>query len=58
MTALGNLVNKTQRLTTASIEMQGAIMGAALPRKVEDEFLRIAQEALSNAVKHARALRR
>jgi signal transduction histidine kinase len=53
--ALHDLATRAQRLTDASIDVHVAARLPLLPRKVEDELLRIAQEALSNAIKHARA---
>jgi signal transduction histidine kinase len=52
---LRDLAIRAQRLTNASIEVHVAPGLPILPRKVEDELLRITQEALSNATKHARA---
>jgi signal transduction histidine kinase len=53
--ALHDLATRAQRLTDASIYVNAEPRLPILPRKVEDELLRITQEALSNATKHARA---
>jgi signal transduction histidine kinase len=53
--ALHNLATRAQRLTDISIQVYAAPGLPILPRKVEDELLRITQEALSNATKHSRA---
>jgi signal transduction histidine kinase len=53
--ALHDLATRAQRLTDAAIDLHFAPRLPILPRKVEDELLRIAQEALSNATKHAGA---
>jgi signal transduction histidine kinase len=53
--ALHDLATRAQRLIDASIEVHVVPRLPILPRKVEDELLRITQEALSNATKHARA---
>jgi signal transduction histidine kinase len=52
---LYDLATRAQRLTDASIDVHVAPRLPILPRKVEDELLRITQEALSNATKHAHA---
>jgi signal transduction histidine kinase len=51
--ALHDLTTRAQRLTDASIYVHISPRLPVLPRKVEDELLRITQEALSNAIKHA-----
>ena len=53
--ALHDLATRAQRLTDACIDVRLASCLPILPRKVEDELLRITQEALSNATKHAHA---
>jgi signal transduction histidine kinase len=53
--ALHDLATRAQRLTNASVYVHVAPYLPMLPCKVEDELLRITQEALSNAIKHGRA---
>jgi signal transduction histidine kinase len=53
--ALHDLATRAQRLTNASVYVHLAPHLPMLPRKVEDELLRITQEALSNAMQHGRA---
>jgi signal transduction histidine kinase len=53
--ALHDLARRAQRLTNAAVDVHVAPRLPMLPRKVEDELLRITQEALSNAMQHGRA---
>jgi signal transduction histidine kinase len=53
--ALHDLATRAQRLTNATVHVHFVSRLPMLPRKVEDELLRITQEALSNAIKHGRA---
>jgi len=53
--AVHDLAARAQRLTDSSVHVHVTPRLPIVPRKVEDELLRITQEALSNAIKHARA---
>jgi signal transduction histidine kinase len=53
--ALADLVQKSARISTAAIRLQRTGKSGEVPSHVEHELLRIANEALTNAMKHARA---
>jgi signal transduction histidine kinase len=53
--ALQDLVQRSRRLSSAEIRWTAAGFGAAVPFDVENQVLGIAQEALTNALKHAAA---
>jgi signal transduction histidine kinase len=53
--ALRDLVNRSKQLSSEQIRFQVTGRAAAIPSEVEDELLRIVNEALTNAIKHAAA---
>jgi signal transduction histidine kinase len=53
--ALSDLVQKATRISTAVIRLHTMGERSGLPSQVEDELLRIVNEALTNAMKHAAA---
>ena len=49
---LRQLVESSRQLTTASIELTLLPFPVSLPAPVEDQMIRLAQEAVSNAIRH------
>lgn len=55
VTALAALVDRLARDTTARLEFAYQGIPCLLPSEMEDDLLRLCQEALTNAMKHAQA---